>query len=137
MNKKYIIVLSSLAIFFNGCSLYRAIGIKKNNSKIVKKQKIKQSSIIRQEINNKEEINHKNVTKDDTKKKISKKVKNKRVKTSKNIKKRRVAKNKTNKLKPEPFSIKSNQKDPELLGPQTTLKNNPISKVESATSNKM
>ena len=55
--------------------------------------------------------------------------------------KKRVHNNKPKKLKPEPFSIKSHKADPELLGPQTTLSNNPISKldkkVKSTTSNKM
>ncbi len=32
------------------------------------------------------------------------------------------------KLKPEPYSLASKQKDPELLGPQSTLKNNPLAK---------
>ena len=30
------------------------------------------------------------------------------------------------KLKPEPYSLASKEKDPELLGPQSTLKNNPL-----------
>ena len=38
-------------------------------------------------------------------------------------------KNKYN-LKPEPFSLESNEDDPELLGPQTTLDNG-LSKAES------
>ena len=32
-------------------------------------------------------------------------------------------------LKPEPFSLESNEDDPELLGPQTTL-SNPLTKEE-------
>jgi len=32
------------------------------------------------------------------------------------------------KLRPEPYSLDSKQKDPELLGPQTTLKNHPLAR---------
>ena len=34
-------------------------------------------------------------------------------------------------LKPEPYSLSSQQKDPELLGPQSTLKDNPLAKSSS------
>ena len=34
------------------------------------------------------------------------------------------------KLKPEPFSLKSNENDPELLGPQTTIDRSPSSAEE-------
>jgi len=36
-------------------------------------------------------------------------------------------------LKPEPYSLDSNESDPELLGPQSTLKNNPLAKKEDET----
>ncbi len=34
------------------------------------------------------------------------------------------------KILPEPYSIKKNESDPELLGPQTTIKSNPLTKKE-------
>ena len=34
------------------------------------------------------------------------------------------------KLKPEPYSLDSNQSDPELLGPQSTLENNPLARKD-------
>jgi len=34
-------------------------------------------------------------------------------------------------LKPEPYSLSSDQKDPELLGPQSTIKNNPLKSSNS------
>ena len=34
-------------------------------------------------------------------------------------------------LKPEPYSLSSDQKDPELLGPQSTIKNNPLKSNDS------
>jgi hypothetical protein len=38
----------------------------------------------------------------------------------------------------EPYSIEKDESDPELLGPQTTLKSNPLTKKESSsTTNKM
>ena len=61
-------------------------------------------------------------TKKSTKRKITKQKKKKRVK------------------KPvvEPYSIEKDEADPELLGPQTTLKSNPLTKRESSsTTNKM
>lgn len=39
------------------------------------------------------------------------------------------SKKRARKLKPEPFSLKSNQKDPELLGPQTTM-DRPLSRLK-------
>jgi len=56
------------------------------------------------------------------KSKVAKKVKHKR---------KQIAK----KIAPEPYSIKKNESDPELLGPQTTLDSNPLSenKVEKKT----
>ena len=44
------------------------------------------------------------------------------VKESKVVEKSSKARDKYN-LKPEPFSLDSNEDDPELLGPQTTLSN--------------
>ncbi len=35
------------------------------------------------------------------------------------------------KLRPEPYSLDSKQKDPELLGPQSTLKNNALAKNDN------
>ena len=39
-------------------------------------------------------------------------------------------------FKPEPFSLKSNEDDPELLGPQTTLKK-PLTRAEDNTTESM
>ncbi len=37
-------------------------------------------------------------------------------------------------LKPEPFSLESNEQDPELLGPQSTLKGGLLNKIENEES---
>ncbi len=66
-------------------------------------------------------------------KRVVKKYKKKKV-IKKRIKKKRVAKKRIKKYKKikkkisheEPFSIKKDEADPELLGPQTTLKANPL-----------
>ena len=52
-------------------------------------------------------------------------------------KKKKIKKKGTDKygLKPEPFSIESNEEDPELLGPQTTLPA-PLSKKDQIEANK-
>lgn len=41
---------------------------------------------------------------------------------------KKVKKEKGYKITKEPYSISDNEKDPELLGPQTTLKSNPLTK---------
>ncbi len=67
-------------------------------------------------------------------KKKSKKIKKikKRVKTK--VKKKKH----TPKKVVEPYSIEKDEADPELLGPQTTLKSNPLTKkAQSTTTNKM
>jgi len=51
------------------------------------------------------------------------------------VKKHKYAKKKVT-IKPEPYSIEKNEGDPELLGPQTTLKANPLSKIEKITKEK-
>jgi len=55
----------------------------------------------------------------------------------KKVRKKRVTKDKYN-LKPEPFSLESNEDDPELLGPQTTLdrglEREEVEEVEEVTS---
>jgi len=50
-------------------------------------------------------------------------------KSKRTVKKRKYVKKKVI-IKPEPYSIEKNEADPELLGPQTTLKSNPLSKNE-------
>jgi len=62
-------------------------------------------------------------------KKVAKKVKVKKSKhvTKKVTKRKKVIKRKV-KQKSEPYSIEKNENDPELLGPQTTLDSNPLSK---------
>ncbi len=132
MNKKVILSALSFTIFFSGCSIHRFVGVKKENKKIVKRE-IKQNSINVHKT--KPKIAKQYTIKDEEK--SDKKVKKKKIYTKRNLSKKVAIKRKSHKLKPEPFSIKSNEQDPELLGPQTTLKNNPISKVESATTNKM
>ena len=74
-------------------------------------------------------VKHKAVVKK-VKKKSSKVSKSKVVKKVKHKRKHRVKK-----VVPEPYSIKKNESDPELLGPQTTLDSNPLSenKVEKKT----
>jgi len=53
----------------------------------------------------------------------------KKVKSSnKPHKKRKAHKKKVHKIKPEPYSIGKNEEDPELLGPQTTIESNPLTK---------
>lgn len=44
---------------------------------------------------------------------------------------KKIKKNKYN-LKPEPFSLESNENDPELLGPQTTIDSGLVKKEESS-----
>jgi len=44
--------------------------------------------------------------------------------------KRKKVKKVAHKITAEPYSIKKNESDPELLGPQTTLKSNPLTKKE-------
>ena len=69
----------------------------------------------------------KNKKRKTTKKKKKYTKKKKRVKTTKKKKKYTKSK-KVKKIAPEPYSIEKNEEDPELLGPQTTLKSNPLSK---------
>ena len=126
MNKKVILTALSFLIFFSGCSAHRFVGVKKENQNVVNKE-IRQDSI----------NVHKTVSKQYTIKKDNKKYSKRKTYIKSNTSKKVAIIRKKHKLKLEPFSIKSKQKDPELLGPQTTLKNNPISKVESSTSNKM
>ncbi len=67
------------------------------------------------------------------KKKIIKKTIHKKrvvVKKKKYIKKHKRVKTKVKKVYKEPYSIEKNEADPELLGPQTTLKSNPLSKAK-------
>ena len=42
--------------------------------------------------------------------------------------KKKVYKKKVHKIKPEPYSIGKDEADPELLGPQTTIESNPLTK---------
>ena len=53
--------------------------------------------------------------------------KNKQIAKKVNIKKTKKV---VHKVLPEPYSIKKNESDPELLGPQTTLKSNPLTKKD-------
>ncbi len=122
MSKKFIIAIISLTIFFNGCTIYRLVRIKKDNSKIIKRDKLKQNVNIKHQ-----RINHKN--RNNLKLKTSKNITKKEKYIKRYIKKSRVVRGKIKKFQAEPFSIKSKEKDPELLGPQTTLKNNPLSKL--------
>ena len=66
------------------------------------------------------------IEEDTFKKQEVKKIK-KRKKVHKRAKKRAVKK-KVHKIVDEPYSIEKNEHDPELLGPQTTLKSNPLEK---------
>ncbi len=52
----------------------------------------------------------------------------------KHTKTKKVSKSKV--LAPEPYSIEKHEKDPELLGPQTTLKSNPLTKKSDLSSDK-
>jgi len=61
-------------------------------------------------------------------------------KKAKNVKKKIKRKKKKSAPKKviEPYSIEKDEADPELLGPQTTLKSNPLTKkAQSTTTNKM
>ncbi len=49
-------------------------------------------------------------------------------KAKKKYSKKREHINKKVKLKPEPYSIGKDEQDPELLGPQTTISSNPLTK---------
>ncbi len=63
----------------------------------------------------------------------------KKVKVAKKSSKREVAKRKVHSVKkqnPEPYSIEKNENDPELLGPQTTMESNPLTKVNIDESKK-
>ena len=66
-------------------------------------------------------------------KKVKTTTKQVKKKVSKKISKVKKKKEDKYSLKPEPFSIESNQDDPELLGPQTTL-DTPLSKKENNNS---
>lgn len=113
MRIHYLFILVLIAFLINGCTLYRLVYVK-TNTKITHLKRVK-AKHKRKHKKRKKPITHKY-----QKRKIIKSIKNRECKT----------------LEPEPFSINSKKQDPELLGPQTTLKDNPILK-KSATSNKM
>jgi len=58
-----------------------------------------------------------------------------KIKTKNYSSKTKTAKKSTPKLKPEPFSVESNQEDPELLGPQGNLKDRLHGSLEKPDSN--
>jgi len=121
VNKKVLVVLG-MAFLVNGCALdnLRKFSFFHKKTVVGKAEKV-----VKKESNT--------TAKTDTMSKITKEKKS--IKVSSNVKKVKTVKSKTihkidkakpKKLKPEPFSIKSHKEDPELLGPQTTLKANPI-----------
>ncbi len=129
MNKKIFIVMI-ISFFFSGCALIN--GVKKiitpyhpsSQAKVVEISEKKHQKVVQiKQIAREKEIS-KIKSQVQTKKKFQKK--DKATKFYKKIHKK-IAKKR---LKEEPFSIKSKEKDPELLGPQTTWKNNPLTKKE-------
>lgn len=61
----------------------------------------------------------------------------KETKHKKIVKKKIIKKHhKPKKIAPEPYSIEKNEQDPELLGPQTTLHSNPLTKKTKAVKDK-
>ena len=70
----------------------------------------------------------------------NKKTKVSSVKRKKKYSKKRKHISKKIKLKPEPYSIEKNERDPELLGPQTTISSNPLtnnSKIKDSKKKKI
>ncbi len=121
-----LITILTISILMNGCLLDRIkqrLSVKKQ---IQNKQKVVQTQTVK-EYKAPQVIEEKKVITKKVKKKVkkSKKVSKKSYKTKKIHKKKHI-----HKIEPEPYSIKKNEADPELLGPQTTLKSNPLSKKE-------
>jgi len=144
MNKKNFLAIVGVAFLINGCALDNLRTLSFFHKTKAKKESIKTSE--KKAIDEYKPV----VLSKETSKRVKSIKKIKKVKIKSKVKKihnskksvhKKIHKHKPKKLKPEPFSIKSHKADPELLGPQTTLSNNPINKlnkkVKSTTSNKM
>ena len=121
MNRKVLVVLG-MAFLVNGCALdnlrkfsfFHKKAVVGKAEKVVKKENNTTAKVAKMS----------KITK--KKKSIQNNSNVKKVNTVKSKTIHKIHKSKPKKLKPEPFSIKSHKEDPELLGPQTTLKANPI-----------
>jgi len=98
-----------------------------NTRKVVKKKQDKPKPKVKAKPKPKAKVETKTTTKaKEVKKEVVKKAKEtKKKKPTKYIPKKKTTKPKNSVLKPEPFSLESNEEDPELLGPQSTI-NRPL-----------
>ena len=125
-------LIASMIVLFSGCS--NPLGPKPSNPNANKKLGVEvveevspnesTTSTTRRSTVKRESV--KSVKKDSVKKDSDKKSKTRGKKTTKTRKSKKPTKTK---LKPEPFSLESNEEDPELLGPQSTI-DNPLSRDE-------
>jgi len=114
-------LIASTIVLFSGCS--NPFGPKPSNPKANKKLGVE----VVEEVSANESTT---TTTRSVKRESVKKVKSSSSKKS-SPKTRKVKKPTKTELKPEPFSLESNEEDPELLGPQSTI-DKPLSRDEES-----
>ena len=130
----YTILLILIAFLMNGCLADRikqriyARELKKRQLKYIPQKSVKNSQINKPKLYTpspapKKLYQDKKEYKSSYKKKI---VTKKKIKSR--VSKKKVTKKRVKKIIAEPYSIEKNEADPELLGPQTTLESNPLTK---------
>ncbi len=144
MKKRVILIIVSITFMLNGCLIDRIkqrLAYKQSIQKRAAEKKevpAKKTKVVKYEPSKPTEPIYKNPEKIEVTPAAQPAAKpavipaKKKKPTVKKTKKKHytVRKKKPRTLKPEPYSISSNEQDPELLGPQTTLKSNPLSQTD-------